>query len=429
VFEGGGWGAVRTGIDFEEYVLDNGLRVILHVNDRSPLVHVALWYHVGSKNETPDQTGFAHLFEHMMFQGSEHVPKTEHFRLVQSVGGALNATTGQDRTNYFQTLPRENLELALWLESDRMHSLRVSDENYDNQRAVVREERTERYDNAPYGLWYLTLLEMLFAGSPYAWSPIGDMEHLERSPLSSVQEFHRRFYVPNNATLVVAGDLDTTEARRLVEAYFGRIPAGPPIVRPAIVVPPIDEIRRAEIVARVPSPSVYVGFQGVPVGHADARALELLAMILTQGRSSRLHRHLIYDRQIAQSAAAHASPMEMSGLFVTVAVASPGVGALELEGALWDVLDDAVRKPVADRELAGAMNRLVARHVASLGRLQGVADALAYNSVLRGDPRLVNTVLDEYAGVTADDVQRVARHYLQRERSAVLHYLPDRQAP
>lgn len=411
-------------IDFQQYRLSNGLRVILHRNDYAPLVHVVLWYHVGSKNERPDQTGFAHLFEHMMFQGSENIGKTEHFTHIQSVGGTANASTGQDRTNYFQTLPASHLELALWLEADRMRTLSVSDENYDNQRAVVREERSQRYDNAPYGLWFLTLLELLFDGSPYSWGPIGDMAHLDAAPLESVRAFHRRYYVPGNATLVVAGDFDPAEARAMIERWFGDIPAGEEMPPSVVTIPPISGKRRATIIESVPAPSAYIGFQGVPVGHPDERALEFLSIILRRGRSSRLHRELVIERQIAQNISAFSSPMENAGMFVVAGIASQGITADELEEGIWEVLKEAGTKRVTERELKGALNYMYATHVTSVSRLHGVADALACNSVLRGDPSHVNTLMSEYHAVTADDIERVARTYLDPDRSAVLHYLP-----
>lgn len=400
------------------------MRVILHRDDHTPLIHVALWYHVGSKNERPDQTGFAHLFEHMMFQGSENVAKTEHFAYIQRVGGSVNATTGQDRTNYFQTLPSDYLEMALWLEADRMRALSVTAENYDNQRAVVKEERSQRYDNAPYGLWFLTLLELLFDGSPYAWGPIGDMVHLEASPLQSVREFHSRYYIPNNATLVIAGDFDAGEAREMIERWFGEIPEGERVERHRIEVPPLQRERRASIVASIPAPAVYIGCQTVPVGHTDARALELLSIILRRGRSSRLQRQLTIERQVAQSVAAFTSPMENAGMFILAGIASQGIAADQLEEEIWKVLKEAATSQVAGRELEGALNYVHAAHVMSMSRLQGVADALAFNSVLRGDPSCVNSLIQEYHQVAAADIQRVAQQYLDPDRSAVLHYLP-----
>lgn len=412
-------------IAFERLRLDNGLDVILHEDHKAPIVHVLVWYHVGSKNEAFDRTGFAHLFEHMMFQGSENVGKTEHFAHVQGVGGSLNATTGQDRTNYFQTVPREYLGLALWLEADRMWSLNVTQENFENQRLVVREERKQRYDNAPYGLWYSALLEMLFAGTSYAWSPIGDMAHLDAAPLDAVREFHRMYYRPGNATLVICGDFDREEARRLAEEQFGAIPSGAAIVRPAIAVAPLEAQVRRTIVARVPLPAIYLAFQSAPVSSRDARVLSVLALVLNRGRSSRLQRSLIFGSQVAQNVAAFNVDMEQTGLFVVLAMAADGVAAEPVEADLWREIESVAADGVTERELDAALNHIRTSFVTSFCRLHGVADALAYYHVLCGDADRVNHLLAEFASVTADDLQRVAREYLRREQAAVLHYLPE----
>jgi len=411
-------------ITFEQYAESNGLTVILHEDHKAPIVHVLVWYHVGSKNESLDRTGFAHLFEHMMFQGSENVAKTEHFSYVQGVGGALNATTGQDRTNYFQTVPREYLGLALWLEADRMRSLNVTEENFHNQRSVVKEERKQRYDNAPYGLWYMTMLEMLYGGSVYGWTPIGNMDHLDAAPLESVRAFHNRFYVPNNATLVIAGDFDPEEARRLVDEMFGSIEAGAEVERPEIAVRPIEAQIRRTIVAQVPLPSVYIGFQSTSIDHPDTRALGLLSLVMNRGRSSRLQKSLVFGSQLAQNAAAFNVDMEGAGLFVLLGTASEDSSAEQVEQALWDEIDRVARDGITAREMNAALNHIRASFATSFSKLQSVSDTLAYYHVLGKDASRINDLLDEFSAVTAEDIQRVARHYLRREASAVLYYLP-----
>lgn len=419
--------SAQATITFERYQLSNGLDVVLHEDHKAPLVHILVWYHVGSKNESADRTGFAHLFEHMMFQGSDNVGKSEHFTWVQGVGGTLNATTGQDRTNYFETLPSEYLGLGLWLEADRMRSLKVTDENLNNQRSVVREERSQRYDNAPYGLWYLTLLEMLFQGSSYAWGPIGDMAQLEEAPLDEVQRFHRRWYVPNNATLVLAGDFDPAEAIPLVEDLFGSIAPGEALPITPITLPPITQQRRRSITARVPIPSVYIGFQSVALDNPDARALDLAAMVLNRGRSSRLQRELVYRSQIAQNVAAFNIDMEYGGLFVMLGTTSEGTTPEELEEGLWREVDKMSREKIEQRELDAALNRIRTSLVMSMGRLQGVADALAHSTVYRDDPSLVNSLLEEYHAVTPDDIQRAVATWLRPSSAAVLYYLPEEE--
>jgi predicted Zn-dependent peptidase len=412
-------------IEHERYQLANGMQVILHQDRKAPIVHVLVWYHVGSKNEPADRTGFAHLFEHMMFQGSEHVGKTEHFKHVQGVGGSLNASTSQDRTDYFETLPREYLGLGLWLEADRMRSLNVTEENFQNQLAVVKEERKQNYDNRPYGLWYLTLLEMLYQGTSYAWGPIGEMAHLDASPIDSVREFHGTYYRPNNATLVVSGDFDTAEAKRLIEEQFGAIAAGPPIDRPQLAVEPLRQQVRRTITARVPLPSVYIGYHSVPVGHPDSAPLGMLSIILGKGRSSRLQRQLVYDHQIAQNVMVFDNDQESGGLFVIQAVASQRTSVEELERELWKELETIADRGIEERELQGALNYVETMLVRSLAHVSGVSTLLARYQVFCGDSARANELVKEYASVTVQDVRRVARQYLRPESAAVLYYLPE----
>lgn len=415
-------------IDYEREVLPNGLDVILHEDHKAPIVHVLVWYHVGSKNEPSDKTGFAHLFEHMMFQGSENVGKTEHFNYVQGVGGTLNASTGQDRTNYFQTLPSEYLGLGLWLEADRMRSLHVTDENFENQLAVVKEEKKQNYDNRPYGLWYLTMLDMLFGGTSYGWGPIGDMAHLEASSIETVREFHRRFYVPNNATLVIAGDFDRNEARRMVAEIFGDIPRGADVIPPALAIEPLLGERRREIHDRIPHPAVMVGFRGVPLDHPDAAPLGILASILSRGRSSRLKKTLIYEEQIAESASAFAHELELTGIFMIDAVVSEGVSPETVEEAIWREIARVGEEEITPRELAAALNAVESAIVKLLWSVKSVSDMLARYQVLRGDASRVNALLEGFRAVTPEMVSRVARQYLRRDASAVLRYLPEKSA-
>jgi len=424
MIERGEIGSAGT-IAFDRYRLDNGLEVILHQDRKAPIVHVLVWYHVGSKDESNDLTGFAHLFEHMMFQGSENVGKAEHFTYVQGIGGVTNASTSQDRTNYYQTLPSEYLGLGLWLEADRMRSLNVSAENFDNQRSVVREERSQRYDNSPYGLWYLAILEMLFGGSSYEWGPIGDMGHLAAAPLESVREFHRRFYIPNNATLVVSGDFEPDEARRLIAEQFGDIPSGSAIDRLRFAVPPLDRQVRRTIRARVPFPMVSVAFRGVGFGHPDEHALGLLALILGGGRSSRLWRTVVRDRQLGLKAFALHHGQEAAGFFLVQIGGVQGVSAETLEGAIWEELERIATDGIAPRELEAAFHRAESGMARMLMSLQSVSDMLAQYQVFRGEPSRVNDIFDELTAVTPEDIVRVARAYLLRDSAVVLHYLPE----
>jgi predicted Zn-dependent peptidase len=304
----------------------------------------------------------------------------------------------------------------------------VTDENFRNQLSVVKEERKQRYDNTPYGLWYLTMLDMLFGGTAYGWGPIGDMSHLEAAPLDSVQTFHRSFYVPNNATLVVAGDFDREEVVKMVDELFGPIEPGPVVERRPIELVPLQQQVRRTVVDQVPLPAAYIGFQTAPICDPDSRVLGILSLILNRGRSSRLQGELVYESQIAQNVAAFNIDMEGAGLFIALAIASEDTSAQEVEDALWRELEKVRNEGVTERELQAALNHIRTSLVTSFCKLQGVADALAYYHVLCGDASRINTLLDEYATITAEDIQRVANRYLRPESAAVLHYLPKRES-
>jgi predicted Zn-dependent peptidase len=338
----------------------------------------------------------------------------------------MNASTSQDRTDYFQTLPREYLGLGLWLEADRMRSLKVTEENFQNQLSVVKEERKQNYDNRPYGLWYLTILEMLYSGSSYAWGPIGDMSHLDASPLEAVQEFHSAYYRPNNATLVVSGDFETEEAKGLIERMFGSIEAGPEIERPEFVVAPLTEQARRTIQADVPFPSVTIGFQSAHIGHPDSAALSVLSLLLGHGRSSRMQHELVYRKQMAQSVMVFEYDQEKSGLFIIQATAGEGSTADALEREIWSLIEQAATEGFSEREVRRGVNYIETALVRSLSHVSGVASLLARYHVLLGDASRARTLFDEYAAVTPDDLRRVVREYLKPESAAVLHYLPEK---
>jgi zinc protease len=328
--------AVTTAaIPFVEYDLENGLHVILARSDRAPIVMTNLWYHIGSKDENPSRTGFAHLFEHMMFQGSRNVGKTEHFKYIQQAGGVLNATTSVDRTNYFQTLPASELGLALWLESDRMLTLDVTEENFQNQRDVVKEEWRQRYMNRPYGLVWENLMRHVFPSSGYHWTTIGSMEHLDESTIDEVRAFHSTYYQPNNCSLTVCGSFNESEARQLVDRYFAPIPRGGEVLRPRQTVRPIEGEVRLTMQDTVQLAAVYLGWRGAPIFDREEYALDLLGHVLDAGRSSRLYKELVYRREIAREPEAFNYALERSGAFVLNAKVQPGSTPDAVEAALW----------------------------------------------------------------------------------------------
>src|SRR4029077_18629049 len=329
-------------LPFQYHRLANGLRVVLHRNAALPLVAVNLWYHVGSKNERPGRTGVAHLFEHMLFQGSEHVGTHDHFRLLQQVGGVANGSTWYDRTNYYETLPSHQLDLGLWLESDRMGFLlpAITQENLDTQRSVVMNERRQRVENQPYGLAGERIHELLYPGDhPYHWPVIGYMEDIAAATLEDVRRFFQTYYAPNNAVLTVAGDFDFDHARQKVETWFGEIPPGPPVPPVEARLTPLGGERRELIATPARLPRVYLAFRAPAVGQRLWYAADLLAGILAGGKSSLLYRDLIYDRQIAQDVAASVSPYEEVATFLVVATARPGVPVEALESALLSHVD------------------------------------------------------------------------------------------
>ncbi len=330
-------------IEFQKFMLANGLDVILHEDHKLPVVHVNLWYHVGSKNERSGKTGFAHLFEHMMFEGSRNL-KGEYVSLMEKAGanifqGGVNGTTDFDRTNYFETVPSGSLELVLWAESDRMAYLldALTQENLDNQRDVVKNERRQGMDNVPYGRSMEMLFENLFPkGHPYSWHIIGKMEDLDNASRDDVKEFFRTYYTPNNCTLVIAGDFDPSEARRLVETYFGPIAPGPPLARPERYVVALESNRRLVVKDRVPQERLYLAWPAVPFFEADDAALDILSNVLSEGKNSRLYKRMVYDEQVASEVSAFNYSLEIAGLLGIIATARPGVPLAKLESLIHD---------------------------------------------------------------------------------------------
>jgi predicted Zn-dependent peptidase len=412
-------------IPFVEYDLDNGLHVILCQTGTVPLVVVNLWYHVGSKDEDPRRTGFAHLFEHMMFQGSANVAKDGHFKYIQSVGGSLNATTSVDRTNYFETLPSSSLELGLWLESDRMLALNVTEENFENQRAVVKEERRQRYENQPYGRTWENIVPSLFPTSGYHWTTIGSMQHLDDATIDDVRNFHSTYYHPNNCSLALSGAFDEAEARRLIEKYFGSIPRGPAIQRTPQPIAPVTQEVRLTTKDAVKLPAVWIAFQAPTAFSADDESLVLLAEMLSSGRSSRLYRSLVYVQKIARDVEAFAYLNEGAGAFVFSAKVQPSSSIAEVEAALWLEIEKIRSAAPSKNEIEKVRNSAQTHLGVARGELGKRADAVQRAYTFTGDASRVNRELERYSAVTADDVHRVARTYLERERSVVLHVIPE----
>jgi zinc protease len=410
-----------------ERTLDNGLRVIVQEDHTTPVVSVHAMYHVGSKHERPGRTGFAHLFEHLMFQGSEHVRDEAHFKFVQDAGGALNGSTWFDRTNYFETLPSNDLELGLWLESDRMGFFEsaITQEKLDNQRDVVKNERRQSYENRPYGLAVETVLHMAYPeGHPYRHPTIGYMEDLDSAGLEDVREFFRTFYTPDNAVLVLVGAVEAERGFELADRYFGEIPLGPgaPQVT-APTVPPSAEARET-IYDNVQFPRVYLFHHAPAFGQPGFEAADVLSYPLALGKSSKLYRKLVYEQRIAQDVAAQVWPTEDCGISFIVATARPGVEAETLESAILDTLDEVRGGRLTERESRGGVNRALQALVNMLGGVGNRSDAIATSATFLERPEYVNDIFSRVASVTADDMVEVANQWYVPGRRATLHVLP-----
>jgi zinc protease len=412
-------------IRFSEADLPNGLHVILHEDHDLPIVAVNLWYHVGSKNEREGKTGFAHLFEHLMFQGSAHVPANAHFKFVQEAGGTLNASTSFDRTNYYETLPSHQYELGLWLEADRMRSLNISHENLENQRSVVIEERRSRYDNQPYGTMFEELFRHAYKMQPYKWPTIGSIADISAAGLDDVKEFHEMFYKPGNASLCIAGDFNSDSALKLIESYFGDIPnVEYETFRPFVHEPPQHMQVRNHYYDVIPLPALIMGFHIPDQTSDEFMACEILARVLASGKSSRLYRNMVYEAGIAQSVMTFAYGLELPGLMIFRAVARPGVGQEPLEDAIWREIRDIASHGPTGVEVEKAQNRMTASVVNKLHSMQSRADLLNTYHVQFGQAGRLNGELDAIQRVTAEQVREAAERYLTEANSTVLYYLP-----
>jgi predicted Zn-dependent peptidase len=406
--------------------LDNGLRVVMNQDNTVPTVAVSVYYDVGSRNEVKGRSGFAHLFEHMMFQGSENVGKGEHFSLIINRGGSANGTTSNDRTNYFETLPSNELALGLWLEADRMRSLAITQDNFENQRQTVMEERRQRIDNQPYIPSMLRINELAYGDYwPYAHSTIGDMQDLIDAPLEAVQEFFNTYYAPNNAVLSIAGDFDPEEAMTLVKKYFGDIPSRE---TPAFDAPPPSQqsAEQTETMydANATLPAFHLAYHIPQSRTPDHYPLEMLALILGDGESSRLYQRLVKRDEICQEIAVGTDDRRGPDLFSVWAVMASGHEPEAAQKIIYAELESVAKKGVTERELDKAKNRLSAAYVFGLQSNMARSQRLAQYELYWGDANLLKLELDHYLSVSGDDIKRVAGQYFDATNRTVLDVLP-----
>ncbi len=412
-------------LDYKMTTLPNGLRLVTLEDHSTPIVHLEVWYHVGSKDERPGRTGFAHLFEHMMFKGSRNVAAEQHTSLISAVGGTSNAYTTEDTTVFWETVPSQYLPLCLWLEADRMATLRIDKDVFAREREVVKEERRMRIENQPYGRLAEIIYDQAFTVHPYKHTTIGSMKDLEAASVNDVRDFYRTYYVPANATVALVGDFDTPQAIELATKYLGRVPkATRPVPRDIPTEPPPKGPRRVTLDETWPLPVVVVAHHVTYDGDPDSYPLHVASKILSDGQSSRIYRKLVYDTGIALAAFGGGNILEHPNLFFAVAIVQPGHTPEEAEQALAGELDRLRTEPISDRELQQAKNQFARDYI--VGRETDVqkASSLAHAIVIHNDVTTADGEFDIFMNVSAADIQRVARKYFTPESRLVLTILP-----
>ena len=425
LFEFGCFYAQTKKIDFVQYKLDNGMNVILHKDNSTPIVAITLLYHVGSKNEDPQRTGFAHFFEHLMFEGSKNIARGEFDKISQGAGGTNNANTTQDRTFYYQVFPSNQLELGLWMESDRLMSLNIDSVGVETQRKVVKEERKQRLDNQPYGSIFEETFKRAYKVHPYRWLPIGSAQYIDKASLQEFIDFHNTYYVPQNVTLSIAGDIDINATKDLIKKYFAGIPKGTKeIKRPTDVEPPLGGEVRDTIYDNVQLPLVLHAYRVPAQGTPDSYALEMLATVLATGQSSRMYKEIVDKQQKAVAAGSFPYFLEDPGLFIAYGIANRGIDGKDMENSMQAEIDKVKNDLISEKEFQKMRNQKEAEFVTGNSTDVGVAENLANYFVYFGDANLINTELSRYMKVTREDLKRVANKYLNTDNRVVLYYLP-----
>ena len=412
-------------VTFEEYDLSNGLHVILHQDNSAPLVTTSVMYHVGAKDENPERTGFAHFFEHLLFEGTKNIERGEWFKIVSSNGGTNNANTNQDRTYYYEVFPSNNLELGLWMESERLLHPVINQIGVDTQNEVVKEEKRLRVDNSPYGQWNGEVFKNLFDKHPYKWTTIGSLDHLDAATLQEFQDFNKKYYVPNNAVLVVAGDFETTTAKKLIADYFGTIPRGEEITRTVIQEDPItEEINITFEDPNIQIPAVFTVYRTPAMTTRDARVLDMISTILSDGKSSRLYKKLVDDKKKAMQIAAFNYSLEEYGAYIVLALP---LGENTLDDLVVEMDEEIVKiqtELISDKELQKLRNKFENQFVNSNSSVEGIAGSLATFYMLYDDVNLINTEIEIYNSITKEEIREIAKKYLNTNQRLVLDYLP-----
>ncbi|WP_177763006.1 M16 family metallopeptidase [Flavobacterium sp. I3-2] len=412
-------------VEFEEYTLDNGLHVVLHQDKSAPVVVTSVMYHVGAKDENPERTGFAHFFEHLLFEGTENIGRGEWFKLVTANGGHNNANTSDDRTYYYEVFPSNNLELAIWMESDRLLQPVINQIGVDTQNEVVKEEKRLRVDNQPYGNWITEVKRNMFKKHPYRWAPIGSMEHLDAATLEEFQAFNKKFYIPNNAVLVIAGDIDFKQTKDLVQKYFGPIQKGTPVERIKIEEDPIT----SPIIAEYQDPNIqlpmYITAYRTPSNKTkDARALDMVSSILSGGKSSRLYKKLVDEDKMAMQVSAFNFSQEDYGMYIILGIPMPGFTREQIQEVIDAEIVKMQTELISERDFQKLQNEFENNYVNSNSNLESLAENLATNYLLMGDINLINEEIDIYRSITREEIREVAKKYLKPNARLLLDYVP-----
>jgi len=416
---------VAQSVSFEEYDLPNGLHVILHQDNTAPVVTTSVMYHVGAKDEQPNRTGFAHFFEHLLFEGTENIENGAWFSIVTENGGTNNANTTDDRTYYYEVFPSNNLELGLWMESERLLHPIIEQDGVDTQNEVVKEEKRLRVDNQPYGKFLENVKKNLFTKHPYRWTTIGEMEHLDSATLDEFLAFNKKFYVPNNAVLVVAGDIDINTTKKMVEDYFGSIPRGADIKRETYMEDPINEPLAAKAYdTNIQIPAVIAAYRTPSFKDRDSRVLEMVSTYLSDGPSSKLYKKLVDNKKMALQTGAFNVSQEDYSMYVLYGLPQ---GEFQLTDLISEIDDEIVKLQtdlISERDYQKLLNKFENGFVSSNASIEGIANSLARYYMLYGDTSLINNEINIYRSITREEIRDIANKYLKPNQRLVLEYLP-----
>ena len=414
-------------VAFEEYNLDNGLHVILHNDPSAPTIITSVMYHVGSKDEQPDRTGFAHFFEHLLFEGTENIKRGEWMKIVTSNGGVNNANTTEDRTYYYEVFPSNNLELGLWMEAERMLHPVINQIGVKTQNEVVKEEKRLRYDNSPYGQLLPVVKKNMFKNHPYRWTTIGSMEHLDAAKLEEFQAFNKKFYIPNNAVLIVAGDFSNVQAKEWIQKYFGAIPKGTPVKRETFVEEPITQTIKASFEdSNIQIPMVVTAYRTPSMKTRDARVLDMISTILSDGKSSRLYKKIVDDKKMALQIGAFSYNQEDYGTYIIYGLPQAPHTSEEITKEVDEEIVKLQTELISEKELQKLLNKYENQYVNNNSDVEGIADNLATYYLLYGDVNLINTEIGIYRSITREEIRDIAKKYLNPNQRLLLDYVPSK---